>query len=131
MLQVTADDTVQLKASGDPFIIFKSGIRVFTRKNITVNSVPPEKDVTVNVAPPETLPNRQPKPIYSSSLICVKNVSLDKVPNRELTSTGIMTRSNIGLGHIPVKKNSCKQKNVYQMLETTKTLVKACQKIEV
>ena len=119
MLQVIAYATVQLTASGNPCIILQSGLRVFTRKGhhyecgaaktaaqlvvsgnhfITAlslnfaNKVSQEKYVTVNAAPPEPLSNCQYKSIHLSSPICANNVSLDKGPDRELTSAGIMTR---------------------------------------
>ena len=58
-------------------------------------------------------------------------MSLDKAPDREFTSAGIMTRRTSGLGHRPGKKKSCQQKNIYQKSATTETSTAACQKIEV
>ena len=136
MLQVPAHAANQSATSDDPCIISNSGKRTFTRKvrhckcgatrtaaqsvvsghhYITVSSpmrskkVSHKKDSTVNAAPPEPLCNRKSKAIYTSSPIRAKNVSLDKVYDREFTSARIMIRSTSGLGYFPGKNKIFQQ----------------------
>ena len=61
----------------------------------------------------------------------MKNVSLDKGPNLEFTSTRIMTRSTSGLGLFPGKNKSCQRNNVSQTSVTTETSAEAFQRIKV
>ena len=85
----------------------------------------------MNVGPPKHLSIRQSKAIYPLSTICANNASLDKGPDREFTSAGIMTRRTSRLGRCQLKKKICQQNNVSRMLPTTETLEEALQKIEV
>ena len=148
MLQVTAHESVLSAASGNPCITSKSGIRVLTRKwchcecdasgtanqlvvygNQCINASSPirakkvshDKYVTLNAPPLEPLYNRKSKAIYSLSSIHANNVSLDKGPDCEFTSTIIMTRRTSRMGRLPGKKNKCQQNNVSQTSATTET----------
>ena len=76
----------------------------------------------MNVVMKEPLSNWKPKEIYPTSLIRVKNVSLDKCLDNEFTSTRIMTGNTSGLGRRPSKKKRRQQKNVYQKSATNETL---------
>ena len=78
---------------------------------ICVKKMSQDKYVAVNAAPPERLSNRQSKAIYPSSPIRVNTVSPDKGPDREFTSSGIMTRRTRRLGCHPGKNKSCQQEN--------------------
>ena len=75
--------------------------------SIFLNELSQEKDVTVNAIPPEPLSNWQVQAIHPSYPIHAKSVSLEKGPDREFTSDGIMTRRTSGLGYLPGKYKSC------------------------
>ena len=147
--------TLPSAASGDPYIISKLRIRVFTRKGrycecgaagtaaqlvvyghhcIISNSR--EEGITGEgrhreCSALEPLSNRHTKAIYKSSPIFANDVSLNKGSNRDFTSTGIMTRRTSRLGPCQGKKKSCNQKNVSKISASTETSATAFQKIEV
>ena len=85
----------------------------------------------MNAPPPELLSNWQHKAIYPSSPIHAKNVSLDKGPNCELSTTGIMTKRTGRLGCHPGKRKSFHKKKVYTTSATSENLEAARHKIEV
>ena len=89
----------------------RQSLGITTSSTIHTKKVSQEKVVTVNAALPEPLSNRQYKAIYPSSPIFTKNMSLDKGPDHEFTSAGIMTRRTSGLVRHPGKNKSCQKKN--------------------